>query len=107
MSETRGTGLADLKPRFRPCADGTTFLAFLCPKCRKHEIAIDIWGGGAAVVQLGTREDGKPIIKRVWHAEQGPHYDLATLTVTPSIARETCGDPCGGWHGYITNGVAA
>lgn len=97
--------LVDLRPRLSdPSEEGSQFLVFLCPICRKHEIGVDIWAGKAGVVDLGARPDGTRNIKKLWHAEQGPHRDWETLSITPSIDRSPCGDPCGGWHGFITNG---
>jgi hypothetical protein len=107
--------LTDLNPRHLadPTLGQTPFandpprlyheIAFLCPKCRKHEISVAFWGGAyREAVQVGEAEYG-PIIKRMWHreGEQG----FLDLTLTPSINREGKGDKCGGWHGHITNGV--
>jgi hypothetical protein len=77
-------------------------IAFLCPKCRKHEISVAFWGGKQRdAVQVGVAEYG-PIIKRMWHrtGTQG----FLDLTLEPSVNRENSGDKCGGWHGTITNG---
>lgn len=77
-------------------------IAFLCPKCREHEISVAFWGGEpSAGVQVGAAEYG-PVIKRMWH--RTGTCGFLDLSLTPSIAREDCGDKCGGWHGSITNG---
>jgi len=98
--------LAELHPRLSPMSGpdewGTQFLAFRCPKCLEHEISIYIWSGPA--IEQKRQYPEVTLTQRVWHAEQGPHRDWDTLTVTPSVNREGCGDKCGGWHGFITNG---
>lgn len=78
-------------------------IAFLCPRCQSHEIAVAFWSGAPGNVQVGHTEEGAPIIQRMWHQE-GDDFD--TLSLTPSINREGLGDKCGGWHGFITNGEA-
>lgn len=99
------TALSELKPRINPPrADGEQFLAFLCPRCRRHEISIEIWSKPPGEVE---RTIGDQTFKvRVWSATQGPHHDWATLSITPSINRQGLGDKCGGWHGFITSGEA-
>jgi hypothetical protein len=99
------TALADLNPRILPPGEqGTQFLAFLCPRCRRHEIAVELWGGPAGEIDRSIGEHTFKV--RVWHATQGQHRDWATLSLTPSINRDSTGDTCGGWHGFITNGEA-
>jgi hypothetical protein len=77
-------------------------IAFLCPKCRKHEISVAFWAGEHRdAVQVGEAEYG-PVIKRMWHREGSRGF--LDLTLTPSINREGKGDKCGGWHGHIQDG---
>lgn len=103
------TKLADLGPRLSPPGGQYQELAFLCPKCGKHEIMIAIWHGphGDHEVKLNGMPPGEVLrgIKRLWHAEQDEHRGWDSLSVTPSIDR-TGMDTCGGWHGFITNGEA-
>jgi hypothetical protein len=77
-------------------------IAFLCPKCRKHEISVAFWSGPQRdAVQVGVAAYG-PVIKRMWHREGS--LGFRDLTLTPSVNRENSNDKCGGWHGNITNG---
>lgn len=97
--------LTSLNPRIYPDMHNLHSwheIIFLCPKCRKHEISVAFWKGPTSdAVQVGTLDDGTPNIKRLWHREGDGLHDL---TLTPSINRNGCGDKCGGWHGFITNG---
>jgi hypothetical protein len=78
-------------------------IAFLCPKCRKHEISVAFWSGPARNrVQIGEHPHGTPVVRRLWHREGTQGF--LDLTLTPSINREDRMDRCGGWHGHITNG---
>lgn len=80
-------------------------LTFRCPTCRQRVIAIDIWDGKPSVLEC---EAGKTI--KLWHAEQGPYRDWDTLSITPSIDDKhgkQADSGCDGWHGHVTNGVAA
>lgn len=102
--------LRDLSPRLTPPGGTYQELTFRCPKCQQHEIGFAIWPGPAGDVRVpinglpadwpGEREG----VKRLWHAEQGPDMDWDSLSITPSIDQSPCGDPCGGWHGFITKG---
>jgi hypothetical protein len=102
------TNLADLSPRISPPGGAYQEIAFLCPRCGKHEIMIAIRPGphGDVEVPLNGMPPGQELrgVKRMWHAE-AKSPDLSDLTITPSIDR-TGMDPCGGWHGFITNGKA-
>jgi hypothetical protein len=92
--------LLDLKPELQPMPTyGTHFLRFLCPKCQAHQVAVEVWpkASGEQPRQYGEFMSSA----RIWHAAP---LDLASISVTPSIGREGCGDPCGGWHGHVTNG---
>lgn len=73
--------LADLEPRLKGKGGHYQNLYFLCPACRTREVGIDIWSGNAGSVVL--RAGQRPV--KLWHAEQGPYRDWATLTVSPSI----------------------
>ncbi len=93
-----------------PTKDGDQFLCFLCPKCRQHEISVYIHAKphGEFTREFPAEKLGDPpiqIIRRIWQAKQGPDRDWETLTITPSIGREGSNDPCGGWHGTVTDGV--
>lgn len=99
--------LADLSPELRSVdRGGLTYqtLTFSCPLCRKGGLQVHVWKGKAGDVQIA---DGTV---RLWHAEQGPHRDWATLSITPSIDgtnaphKDFHGNVCPGWHGYITDG---
>lgn len=83
---------------------GAQRLSFRCPTCRQRTICVDIWEGRATVLEY---EPGKRL--KLWHAEQGPQRDLASLSITPSIDDQH-GKPadtgCTGWHGFVTNGEA-
>ncbi len=48
----------------------------------------------------GCGECGSPRLKAKWTATEGDFADVATLTLSPSIAKSCCG-----WHGYLTKGV--
>lgn len=109
------TRLSDLSPRYLSGPDPQGWnedppqafheIAFLCPKCRKHEIAIAFWAGPATDrVQIGEHPHGTPKVRRLWHREGTQGF--LDLTLTPSINREDLGDRCGGWHGFVTNGEA-
>lgn len=103
--------LSELSPRLTPIAGHPAAiyqsLVFLCPKCRKHEILVNIWAGPARdKVEVGKIGD-ESIVLRLWHAEQAPGHGFDHLTITPSINREGLGDKCGGWHGSITKGVVS
>ena len=79
-------------------------IAFLCPRCRKHEISVAFWGlPPSDKVQVGEAAYG-PIVHRMWHRPETSTRGFLDLTLEPSINREGCGDKCGGWHGFITNG---
>jgi hypothetical protein len=100
--------LADLNPALSPVGGVYQSLTFDCPRCRKHNVLIDIWGGRAGdhVVPSNGFPPSQPapmLQKRLWHAEQDEHRGWGSLTITPSIDR-TGIDKCGGWHGFITNG---
>jgi hypothetical protein len=105
--------LTDLSPRISPPGGAYQEIAFLCPRCRKHEIMIAIHHGphGDVEVPLNGLPAGQEMraVKRLWHAEQDEHKGWDSLSVTPSIDRTGRDpmDPCGGWHGFITNGDAA
>lgn len=84
---------------------GAQRLTFRCPTCRQRVIAVDIWNGKPSVLEY---EPGKAV--KLWHAEQGPHQDWGTLTISPSIDDKhgkTSDSGCEGWHGHVVNGVAA
>jgi len=94
--------LMDLRPRLVEDASKLFHaLIFLCPKCRGHEISINIWRGTPSNTQIGEHPDGTPRIFRLWNVVG---ECVNNFTITPSIARENCGDKCGGWHGFITDG---
>jgi hypothetical protein len=100
--------LSDLSPRLSPPGGAYQELGFLCPRCGKHEIMIAIWNGphGDHPVRLnGLPPPSTVATKRLWHAEQDEYRGWDSLSITPSIDR-TGLDPCGGWHGFITNGDA-
>jgi len=103
------TKLLDLSPRISPPGGAYQEIAFRCPRCGNHEIMIAIWGGphGDHEVRMNGMPEGQTLrgIKRLWHAEQDEYKGWDSLTITPSIDR-TGLDPCGGWHGFITNGQA-
>lgn len=95
--------LADLSPRIgQPGPHGEQFLAFRCPRCRHHEISIEIWSRPHGEIEREL--SGEKYKVRVWRAEQGPYRDWDTLSLSPSINRDGLGDKCGGWHGHITDG---
>lgn len=108
---TPSLALADLKPRVQnsDCPDAWA-LIFRCPKCRKHEIAVDFWPG-----EIGERAakdaGGKAYKLKVWKCRgrrvqtSGDDccYDLNDISLFPSINR-TGLDACGGWHGFINHG---
>lgn len=100
--------LSELSPKLFDPPDGHyrvyQSLKFLCPRCRKHEIMIDIWGLASRDRVEVSAVEGESAIKRLWHAEQGPCSDWNSFTITPSINRTGLGDKCGGWHGFITAG---
>jgi len=107
--------LDDLSPRYMSGPDPRGWnpdpprtwheIAFLCPRCRKHEISVAFWGGPPRdAVQVGEAEYG-PVIKRMWHRDGTQGF--LDLTLTPSINRTGSNDKCGGWHGRITNGEVA
>lgn len=99
--------LSDLQPRISPPGGAYQEIAFLCPRCQKHEIMIAIWNGSAGDFDLplnGLPPPGLVAGKRLWHAVSASP-DLSDLTITPSIDR-TGLDPCGGWHGHIKSGRA-
>lgn len=100
--------LCDLKPRIvdPPKGDHEVYqtLIFLCPKCEKHEIAVDIWRAPASgKVEVGKLENGDPKVIKIWEAQQGAWKGF-DLSIKPSIDRTGLGDKCGGWHGWICNG---
>jgi hypothetical protein len=98
-----------LGPRLSPPGGQYQELGFLCPRCGKHEIMVAIWNGphGDHEVPMNglPPEQQQNVVKRLWHAEQDEHRGWDSLSITPSIDR-TGMDPCGGWHGFITNGEA-
>jgi hypothetical protein len=94
--------LSDLGPRLKGKGGHYQNLYFQCPHCRGREVGIDIWHGPAGLVVV--KAGACPV--RLWHAEQGPHRDWGTLTVSPSIKISSHGD-CPGWHGHIVNGEVA
>lgn len=99
--------LIELQPRISEPGGLTQRLEFLCPICRNTPIGIEIWSGDATTLKLA-----EGTLQKIWHAEQGPHKDWASLTIKPSIdaVHGFSGTPprdCNGWHGYITNGVCA
>ena len=83
------------------CEGGFQTLTFLCPKCRKTEIKIGVWGDGAQQVQVGVLESGQPDVRNIWKLTGG---DLHNATITPSIDRQPCSPKCEGWHGFVTDG---
>jgi hypothetical protein len=91
--------LTDLNPRIKGSGGLYQNLYFQCPGCRGREVGVDIWAGSAGMVIL--KDNSRPV--KLWHAEQGPHRDWDTLTVSPSINIAPHGE-CLGWHGHITNG---
>lgn len=95
--------LEELKPLLGQSAySGAQSLLFLCPLCRQRMVSIDIWAGKDGPLEY---EAGKVI--KLWHAEQGPNKDWATLSITPSIDAQhntPSASGCTGWHGFITNG---
>lgn len=105
-----GTGnimkLEELGARLGPSEySGAQRLSFKCPTCRQRVISIDIWAGKPSNLEY---EAGKKI--RLWHAEQGPQRDWATLTITPSIDSphgKPADSGCTGWHGFVTSGKVA
>lgn len=96
--------LSDLSPRLSPPGKVYQELAFRCPRCQKHEIMIAIWPGPACDYPVRYGENEGSI--RLWQADQGATRDWDSLSITPSIDRSPCGDPCGGWHGFIVKGEA-
>lgn len=48
----------------------------------------------------GCGEVGSPRDGQQWTAVVGSFFDVATLTLTPSILKNCCG-----WHGYLKAGV--
>lgn len=97
--------LEELNPLLDKSAyDGAQSLSFLCPLCRQRVVSIDIWAGKDGPLEY---QPGKVI--KLWHAEQGPNRDWATLSVTPSIDaihHRPAANWCKGWHGHIRNGEA-
>lgn len=67
-------------------------------------VSVDIWEGNAGDLEISP---GK--VEKLWHAEQGPYRDWATLSITPSIDtthNSPAANGCTGWHGFVTNGEA-
>lgn len=95
--------LEDLNPLLDKSAyDGAQSLSFLCPLCRQRMVSVDIWSGPSTVLEYAP---GKTI--KLWHAEQGPNKDWATLSITPSVDavhHRASESGCVGWHGFVTNG---
>lgn len=102
-------GLVELEYRLTgpsTMGDGAYHLRFLCPKCRKHEIMVAIWSKDAGERYTGHVVCGEDLKERVWHYEGGPWPDIwAKVSITPSIDCTPQGFACGGWHGFVTNGV--
>lgn len=94
------TKLVDLNPKLTTKGVFQT-LDFRCPLCRRGAVTVDIWSGKHGDVVLAAGEPPH----RLWHAEQGPHRDWDTLSISPSIdATNQPHRECPGWHGFITNG---
>lgn len=99
---------SELDPQLSPDGGEYRELSFKCPRCQSHRLMIDVWVKAPAEERVKLNGDlVKDFyqIKRLWQFKQtAPGWE--TVTVSPSINRQgrTPPDPCGGWHGFITNG---
>jgi hypothetical protein len=99
--------LSDLDPELSPPGGEYQQLKFLCPRCKKHKIMIDVWDRppGDCRVKLNGVANFYAIY-RLWRLIRTSNDDWDSFTISPSVNREglTPSDPCGGWHGVIHGG---
>lgn len=81
---------------------GIHAVRFLCPRCKRSEHLIHVWGDQPTEVHTNITINGEEMTMRVWNYKSDCDSGWTQrMTISPSVDLHC---KCGGWHGHIVNG---